>query len=174
MTGLKHHGLTRAEGPIVVARKTETAGYGELVRIHAPDGRIKSGRVVETSERAVAIQLFSDNAGLSLEGTSVEYLERPLELRVGPDILGRVFDGLGMPSDGYPEILSSDLRDINGSPINPAGTRFLTLVAAPTSLSKTGAYAAPNTPLGMRRALGRLYGIKFHLNLHTSKDRRPC
>jgi V/A-type H+-transporting ATPase subunit B len=124
MTGLKHHGLARAEGPIVVARKTETAGYGELVRIHAPDGRTKSGRVVETSERAVAIQLFSDNAGLSLEGTSVEYLERPLELRVGPDILGRVFDGLGMPSDGYPEILSSDLRDINGSPINPAAREY--------------------------------------------------
>ncbi len=124
MTGLTHHGLARAEGPIIVAKKTETAGYGELVRVHAPDGRVKSGRVVETSDKAVAIQLFSDNTGLSLEGTSVEYLERPLELRVGPDILGRVFDGLGIPSDGYPEILSSDLRDINGSPINPAAREY--------------------------------------------------
>ncbi len=124
MIGLKHHGLARAEGPIVVAKKTETAGYGELVAVHAPDGSIKSGRVVETSDRAVAIQLFSDNTGLSLEKTSVEYLARPLELRVGPDILGRVFDGLGLPSDGYPEILSSDLRDINGSPINPAARAY--------------------------------------------------
>ena len=50
----------------------------------------------------------------------MEYLEKPLEFRVGPDIVGRIFNGLGLPIDGYPEIPSSDLRDINGLPINPS------------------------------------------------------
>jgi V/A-type H+-transporting ATPase subunit B len=42
-----------------------------------------------------------------------------MELRVGPGLLGRVFDGLGRPIDGYGDIFSSDLRDVNGLPINP-------------------------------------------------------
>jgi V/A-type H+-transporting ATPase subunit B len=78
------------------------------------------GRVVDSSEREIAIQLFASNQGLGTDETRIELLGRPLELRVGPDLLGRVFDGLGRPSDGYPQILSSDRRDVNGSPINPA------------------------------------------------------
>jgi V/A-type H+-transporting ATPase subunit B len=35
-------------------------------------------------------------------------------------MLGRIFDGLGRPADGYPEILTNEFRDVNGAPINPA------------------------------------------------------
>jgi V/A-type H+-transporting ATPase subunit B len=120
MRGLEHRGLVHAEGPIVIARRTEIAGYGELVSVYARDGARRTGRVVDSSDSLVAIQLFAANTGIGLDDTRVEYLGRPLELRVGPGLLGRVFDGLGRPSDGYPEILSSDLRDVNGSPINPS------------------------------------------------------
>ncbi|MEN6477516.1 MAG: V-type ATP synthase subunit B [Rectinema sp.] len=120
MRGLEHKGLMRAEGPIIVARKTEPIGYSELVRVLDREGRVRIGKVVDLSESAVAIQLFSDNSGISLDEARVEYLGHPLEIRLAPDILGRIFDGLGRPSDGYPEILSSDRRDINGRPINPA------------------------------------------------------
>jgi V/A-type H+-transporting ATPase subunit B len=120
MRGLEHRGLTHAEGPIVIATRTEKAGYGELVVIKGRDGVKRAGRVVDTSDSAIAVQLFASNAGLSIDDTSIEYLGRPLELRVGIDLLGRVFDGLGRPSDGYPEILSSVLRDVNGQPINPS------------------------------------------------------
>ena len=120
MKGLEHRGLSHAEGPIVIARRRETAGFGELAAVYGRDGARRVGRVVDTSDDEVAIQLFASNAGLSLDETRVELLGSPLELRVGPDLLGRVFDGLGQPSDGYPEILSSDRRDVNGDPINPA------------------------------------------------------
>jgi V/A-type H+/Na+-transporting ATPase subunit B len=120
MKGLEHRGLAHAEGPIVIARAIETAGFGELAAIYGRDGGRRVGRVVDTSDDAIAIQLFASNAGLSLDDTKVELLGSPLALRVGPDLLGRVFDGLGQPSDGYPEILSSDRRDVNGDPINPA------------------------------------------------------
>lgn len=120
MRGLEHRGLSRAEGPIVIARRRETAGFGELVAVYGRDGEKRMGRVVDTSDSEIAIQLFTSNAGLSLDETRLELLGRPLELRVGPDLLGRVFDGLGRPSDGYPEIISSDRRDVNGSPINPS------------------------------------------------------
>ncbi len=120
MRGLEYRGLAKAEGPIVVAAARETAGYGELVMIRGRDGQRRPGRVVESSDGSAAIQLFSSNAGLSLEEAWVERLGRPLELRVGEGLLGRVFDGLGRPSDGYPDILCSEKRDVNGSPINPA------------------------------------------------------
>jgi len=68
----------------------------------------------------VAIQLFAENTGISIDDAWVEYLEKPLTFRVGEGIVGRIFNGLGEPIDGYPPILSSDLRDINGLPINPS------------------------------------------------------
>ena len=120
MRGLEHGGLSHAEGPIIIARRRETAGFGELVAVYGRDGERRTGRVVDSSDEAIAVQLFSSNAGLSLDETRLELLGGPLELRVGPDLLGRVFDGLGRPSDGYPEIISSDKRDVNGSPINPS------------------------------------------------------
>jgi V/A-type H+-transporting ATPase subunit B len=120
MRGLEHKGLAHAEGPIIIARRRETAGLGELAAVYGRDGERRVGRVVDTSDEAIAIQLFASNAGLTLDDTRVELLGRPLELRVGPDLLGRVFDGLGGPSDGYPEILSSDKRNVDGDPINPA------------------------------------------------------
>jgi V/A-type H+-transporting ATPase subunit B len=42
-----------------------------------------------------------------------------MELRVGPGLLGRVFNGLGEPIDGYGDIFSSSCLDVNGLPINP-------------------------------------------------------
>jgi len=120
MKGLEHRGLIHAEGPIVIAERTETVGFGELVAVFGRDGARRIGRVVETSEKAVAVQLFAANTGLTIDDTKVEYLGKPLELRVGIDLLGRIFDGLGRPADGYPEILTNEFRDVNGEPINPA------------------------------------------------------
>ncbi|MEI6386914.1 MAG: V-type ATP synthase subunit B [Spirochaetota bacterium] len=120
MKGLEHTGLIHAEGPIVIAQRVETIGYGELVAVRGRDGSRRIGRVVETSEKAVAVQLFAANTGLTIDETTVEYLGKPLELRVGLDMLGRIFDGLGRPADGYPEILTNEFRDVNGAPINPA------------------------------------------------------
>jgi len=120
MRGIEHRGLKGADGPIVMVARSENTGYGDLVAVYGRDGAQRMGKVVELSESAAAVQLFSENTGLSLEDAHAEFLDRPLELRVGPDLLGRVFDGLGRPTDGYPEIISSDKRDINGEPLNPA------------------------------------------------------
>ena len=47
-----------------------------------------------------------------------------MELGVSEDMLGRVFDGLGRPIDGGPEILPDERRDINGLPMNPAARSY--------------------------------------------------
>jgi V/A-type H+-transporting ATPase subunit B len=119
MRGVEFRGLERIEGPVVVAARVAGVGFGETVAVYGRDGGRRLGRVVDLSRDWAAIQVFGSSSGLSAEDSRVEFLERPMELRVGPGLLGRVFDGLGRPADGFAEIYSSDRRDVNGRPINP-------------------------------------------------------
>ncbi|GAB4222405.1 MAG: ATP synthase subunit B [Spirochaetales bacterium] len=124
MRGLEFIGLHSVEGPIIILKRTENVGYGEIARIRDRSGVVKLGRILEVSDAAVAVQVFGPTTGLSIEETSVEFLGTPLELRVSLDMLGRIYDGLGRPIDGYPEPFSSDFRDINGIPINPSARTY--------------------------------------------------
>ena len=47
-----------------------------------------------------------------------------MELGVSEDMLSRVFDGLGRPIDGGPEILPDKRMDVNGLPMNPAARNY--------------------------------------------------
>jgi len=47
-----------------------------------------------------------------------------MEIRVGMGLLGRIFNGLGEPADGYGEIFSSTCMDVNGLPINPYAREY--------------------------------------------------
>ena len=49
---------------------------------------------------------------------------RSMELGVSVDMLSRVFDGMGRPIDGGPEILPDKRMDINGLPMNPAARNY--------------------------------------------------
>ncbi len=119
MRGVEYKRLTRIEGPVVITQRSAGVGFGEVVAVHGKDGVRRLGRVVDLSETWTAIQVFGSSTGLSADDSRVEFLGHPMELRVGPGLLGRVFDGLGRPIDGYGDIFSSDLRDVNGLPINP-------------------------------------------------------
>ena len=47
-----------------------------------------------------------------------------MEIGVSEDMLSRVFDGLGRPIDGGPEILPEERRDVAGLPMNPAARSY--------------------------------------------------
>jgi V/A-type H+-transporting ATPase subunit B len=90
-----------------------------MVIVYDRENEKRLGRVLDLSEDWAAIQIFGSSTGLSTDDARVEFLDRPMELRVGTGLLGRVFNGLGEPIDGYGNIFSSKMRDINGLPINP-------------------------------------------------------
>ncbi|MDR0452936.1 MAG: V-type ATP synthase subunit B [Treponema sp.] len=119
MRGVEYRGLSRIEGPVIVTRRSRNVGFNEVVAVYDRDEGRRLGRVVDLSEDWAAIQIFGTNTGLSAGESRVEFLGRPMELRVGPGLLGRVFNGLGEPIDGYGEIASSIRQDVNGLPINP-------------------------------------------------------
>jgi len=119
MKGVEYRGVTSVDGPIIVLKSTEKVFYNETVCVRDRNGQKRIGKVVDISETAVVVQIFGSTTGLDLEESSFEFLEEALELRVGEGLLGRVFNGLGQPVDGYPQIVSSQKRNVNGNPINP-------------------------------------------------------
>ena len=70
------------------------------------------------------VQLFESSTGINLSNSKVRFLGRSMELGVSEDMLSRVFDGLGRPIDGGPEILPEKRMDINGLPMNPAAQKL--------------------------------------------------
>ena len=119
MKGIEYRGVTSVDGPIVVLKRTENVFYNETVCVRDRLGEKRTGKVVDISDEAVVVQIFGSTTGLDLDEATFEFLDEPLELRVGEGLLGRVFNGLGKPIDGYPEIISSEKRNVNGNPMNP-------------------------------------------------------
>lgn len=119
MKGTEYRGVISVDGPIVVLKRTENVFYNETVCVRDRFGEKRIGKIVDISKEAVVVQIFGSTIGLDLEGVTFEFLEEPLELRVGDGLLGRVFNGLGEPIDGFPQIISSEKRNINGNPMNP-------------------------------------------------------
>ena len=58
LAGREYRGASRIDGPLVYMRNTHPVGYGELVEILAPDGSVRSGQVLDTSDEAVCVQCF--------------------------------------------------------------------------------------------------------------------
>jgi V/A-type H+-transporting ATPase subunit B len=111
-------------GPLLVVQGVEGVGYEELAEIELPNGERRAGKVLEISRDSALVQIFGQSAGIGIDGTRVRFLGRGIELAVSPDILGRVFDGLGRVLDGGPKLLPDKLLDINGQPINPCARDY--------------------------------------------------
>jgi V/A-type H+-transporting ATPase subunit B len=119
MRGIEYKRLIRIEGPVVITAHSRNVSFNEVVAVYDRAGDRKLGRVVDLSDEWAAIQIFGSSTGLSADDSRVEFLDRPMELRVGAGLLGRIFNGLGEPIDNYGEIFSSTMLDVNGLPMNP-------------------------------------------------------
>ena len=116
--------ITEVVGPLMLVERVEGAKYNELVEIQQANGEIRRGRVLEVDGDKALIQLFEGSHGLRIADSKVRFLGRSIELGVSRDMLGRVFDGMGRPIDGGPEIIPKKRMDINGEPINPAARDY--------------------------------------------------
>ncbi|TFG60049.1 MAG: V-type ATP synthase subunit B, partial [Spirochaetales bacterium] len=124
MSGREYRGVDRIDGPLVFIRKTHPVGYQELVECVDSQGEIRLGMVLDTSDTEVVIQVFEGTSGLNLPGTSVRFRGEPLTLSVSKKMLGRVFNGLGLPIDDGPPPPGDAELDVNGKPINPTAREY--------------------------------------------------
>ncbi len=119
MKGIEYRGVVSVDGPIVAVRRTENIFYNETVYVRDKSGQKRLGRVIDLNEKVAVVQIFGNTSGIDLSDSTFEFLDTPLELTVSEDLLGRVFNGLGEPIDGFPQIISSKKVNVNGYPINP-------------------------------------------------------
>ena len=112
-------GVSRIEGPLVFIEGIGSVGYDDVVEIINAQGQLRLGRVLEVGEGVAVVEVFAGTSGLSIDGTRIHFMGKPYEIPVAEEMLGRIFNGLGKPSDGGPEPLADRFADINGQPINP-------------------------------------------------------
>ena len=116
--------IQEVAGPLMLVRGVEGVAYDELGEIELFNGEKRRCKVLEINEGNALVQLFESSTGISLESSKVRFLGHSMELGVSEDMLGRVFDGLGRPIDGGPEILPDRRVDVNGLPMNPAARNY--------------------------------------------------
>ena len=109
--------IQEISGPLMVVDHVQGVTYDELGEIELTDGTVRRCQVLEVNGDAAVVQLFESAAGINLADAKVRFLGHPLQLGVSGDMLGRVFNGMGQPIDGGPDILPEEYRDINGLPM---------------------------------------------------------
>lgn len=116
---LEHIGLKEINGPLIVIEGADNAKNEEIVEIRLDNGTVRLGRIVEIEGDKAVIQVFEGTNGLSLNNTSTIMTGHAMQIPLSPEILGRVFDGIGRPIDGLGDIYPDKISEINGQPINP-------------------------------------------------------
>ncbi len=110
--------VCKVAGPLLFVEKTEPVSYEEQVSLVLPDGSMKRGQVLDTSEELVVVQCFETTTGLGRD-TGVRFLGETFKMPVSKSMLGRILSGGGKPIDGGPDIVPDKRLDINGAAINP-------------------------------------------------------
>lgn len=113
-----------ARGGLLFMRNVAGVALGDRVQIRDHKDRIRNGQVTRTSNDTVLIQVFEGTDELDLERTWVRFLDEPVELTLSPELLGRIFNGVGQARDGRAPIVSGTRRNVNGSAVNPAARAY--------------------------------------------------
>ncbi len=116
--------ISEVVGPLMLVKDVDDVTYDELGEILLPSGEKRLCKVLEVNGHNALVQLFEASQGINLKQSTVRFLGHGTQLAVSPDMLGRVFDGMGRPKDGGPEIIADKMLDINGLPMNPAARDY--------------------------------------------------
>jgi V/A-type H+-transporting ATPase subunit B len=111
-------------GPLMLVEGVAGVKYQELVQITLPSGEVRRGQVLEVEKDRALVQVFEGTTGIDVPATKVRFMARGITIDLSPEILGRVFGGLGRPRDGGPAIIPDKRADVNGAPINPYAREY--------------------------------------------------
>ncbi len=116
--------VTEVTGPLLIVEGVRGVAYGEVVKIRTSTGEERTGQVLEAREDKAVVQVFEGTKGLDTKLTSVRFTGETMKVGLSRDMLGRIFDGMGRPRDGLPDIIPEKMMDINGLPINPTAREY--------------------------------------------------
>ena len=115
--------ITEVVGPLMLVEGVSGVKYDELVQVKQASGELRTGKVLEVDEDKALVQLFDSSQGLKISDAKAKFLGHGMTLKVSPDVLGGVFDGMGNSLDGR-EIIPDKVLDINGTPLNPVARDY--------------------------------------------------
>ncbi|MFK5987014.1 MAG: V-type ATP synthase subunit B [Pseudomonadota bacterium] len=124
MTELEYRHASAAHGGLLFMQGVAGIAYGDQVIITDHKNNKRNGQVVQTSDDLIIVQVIEGTDDLDLERTWVRFLDKPFEVALSIDVLGRVFNGMGKPRDQRPAIVSSLKRNVNGAVVNPAARAY--------------------------------------------------
>ncbi len=121
---IEHMKLSEINGSLAVVDGVENPVYEEIAHLFLDDGTMRTGRVVKIEGHKVTLQVFEGTRGMSSVNTKTVFTGESMHLPLSPEILGRVFDGLGRPKDGLGEVHPDEKQDVAGAPINPVSREY--------------------------------------------------
>jgi len=124
MSQVEYKTVSGIMGPLIVVEKTLNVAYGEVVKVRDKLGGERTGQVLDAMSNAAVVQVFEGTSGLDTQNTSVKFLGETLKLGVSEEMLGRTFNGIGRPIDGWSEIMAEERVDVNGYAINPQAREY--------------------------------------------------
>ena len=101
----------------VITVEAEGIGYMDMAEVTTQRGA-SLAQVIRLNGKRVSLQVFAGSRGIST-GDKVRFLGHPMRVASGNNLLGRIFNGSGIPLDKGPA-LSENMIDIGGPPVNPS------------------------------------------------------
>ncbi len=115
----RHHGAQGVGGPLLYLRRTRVVALGEWVEIRVPGESPWRGQVIDAGRDISVIQVLEDTVGLAPAAVEITLTGREATAVVGRELLGRAFNGMGLPIDGLPPPVGDATRSVWGAPLNP-------------------------------------------------------
>ncbi|MBC8373902.1 MAG: V-type ATP synthase subunit B [Planctomycetes bacterium] len=112
--------ITRIAGNVVTVT-ANGVGYDELAVVSGNAGS-SLAQVIRLSGNQVSLQVFGGTQGVST-GDKIRFMGKPMQVPFSEDLMGRIFNGSGVPRDGRP-VVQADPVDIGGPPVNPVKRRM--------------------------------------------------
>ena len=115
--------IKKIESSIIEVEKVSDIAYNSLISVHA-EGMEFVGSVVMVDEDTVTIEVYANTDNFSIDDIVVSFHEKPLELALNENILGRTFNGIGEPIDNGGEIYSEETYPVEGLALNPVAREY--------------------------------------------------
>ena len=101
----------------VITVKADGVRYGDLAEIKTSFGE-SLAEVIKLDDENVSLQVFAGGRGIST-GDEVRFLGHPMQVSFSDNLMGRIFNGSGVPRDNGPT-LNENMIPIGGPSFNPA------------------------------------------------------
>jgi V/A-type H+-transporting ATPase subunit B len=108
--------ISQISGNVVTLKATDIA-YEELAEISTSRGKTLA-QVIKIDNDNISLQVFAGSRGISIHD-EVRFLGHPMQVTFSDKMLGRIFNGAGIPRDKGPS-LNENLINVAGPSVNPA------------------------------------------------------